>query len=465
MNVQEAAMQQAKRLSICLLALASLLLGGTSPTTAQTATIFEGGRLITGDGGTPIEDSAFVIEGSHITAVGRRGDVRAPAGAARVDLTGKTVIPALVDAHSHIGYMRNLTSGSQNYTRENILDHMQKFAYFGVAASMALGSDFGELPYELRDEIAAGKHPTAARFVTAGRGLAPPDEIKPTNMHHATYLVTTEEQARTAVRELAARKATIVKTWLDDRRGTIQKLTPALYGAIIDEAHKNNLRVTVHATNLPDVKALVRANVDGLAHMVTEVDDELIDLLKAHRNVYFTLALGGLRRQLYAPWLNPPHPLISDTVAPEQIKRLQDRLAKGPSPAAQQSWERIAAGVKRFAAAGVQIGVGTDGGGQQGDQFIGWTMHAELENMVAAGMTPAQVLLAATKTSAAIVKLDELGGVAPGKSADFVVLDANPLDDITNTRRIAKVYLRGQELPRAAMAAKWQAEFRTASTR
>src|SRR5262245_2983317 len=117
MNLQEAVMQQAKRLSICLLALASLSLSGTSPTKAQTATIFEGARLITGDGGAPIEDSAFVIESGRVTAVGRRGEVRAPAGAARVDLTGKTVIPALVDAHSHIGYMRNLTSGAQNYTR------------------------------------------------------------------------------------------------------------------------------------------------------------------------------------------------------------------------------------------------------------------------------------------------------------------------------------------------------------
>src|SRR5215467_8179263 len=236
-------MQQAKRLSICLLALASLFLGGTSATEAQTATIFEGGRLITGDGGTPIEDAAFVIEGSRITAVGRRGEVRAPAGAARVDLTGKTVIPALVDAHSHIGYMRNLTSGAQNYTRENILDHMQKFAYFGVAASMALGSDFGDLPYQLRDEIAAGKHPTAARFVTAGRGLAPPQEIR--DMRHSAHRITNEEEARAAVRELAARKATIVKTWVDSRGATIPKLEPALYTAIIDEAHKNNLRVTV----------------------------------------------------------------------------------------------------------------------------------------------------------------------------------------------------------------------------
>jgi imidazolonepropionase-like amidohydrolase len=457
-------MQQAKRLSTLLVAAVLALAIGTSQTKAQTATLFEGARLITGDGSTPIEDSAFGIEAGRITAVGRRGEVRAPASAARVDLSGKTVIPALVDAHSHIGYMRNLTSGPQNYTRENILDHMQKFAYFGVAASMALGSDFGDLPFELRDEIAAGKHPTAARFVTAGRGIAPPQEIR--DMRHSAYRITNEEEARAAVRELAARKATIVKTWVDSRGGTIPKLEPALYAAIIDEAHKNNLRVTVHATALADVKALVRANVDGLAHMVGNVDDELVDLLKSHPNVYFTLALGGLRRQLYAPWLNPPHHLISETVSPEQIKRLQDRVAKGPAANAQQTWERLSAGVKRLTAAGVRIGVGTDGGGQQGDQFIGWTMHAELENMVAAGMTPAQVLVAATRTSAGIVNLDELGAVAPGKSADFVVLDANPLDDITNTRRIARVYLRGQELPRAAMAAKWQAEFsQTASTR
>src|SRR5262245_43338179 len=426
LNLQEAAMQQGKRLSIYLLALASLFLNGTSPTKAQTATIFEGARLITGDGGTPIEDSAIIVEAGRITAVGRRSEVRAPAGATRVDLTGKTVIPALVDAHSHIGYMHNLTSGPQNYTRENILDHMQKFAYFGVAASMALGSDFGDMPYELRDEIAAGKHPTAARFVTAGRGIAPPQEIR--DMRHSAYRITTEEEARAAVRDLAARKATIVKTRADSRGGTIPKHEPALYAAIIDEAHKNNLRVTVHATALSDVKALVRANVDGLAHMVGNVDDELIDLLKSHPNVYFTLALGGLRRQLYAPWLNPPHQLISDSVSPEQIKRLQERLAKGPAANAPQTWERLSAGVKRLAAADVRIGVGTDGGGQQGDQFIGWTMHAELENMVAAGMTPAQVLVAATKTSAGIVNLDELGGVVPGKSADFVVLDANPLD-------------------------------------
>ena len=92
--------------------------------TSGGITLFEGARLIVGDGMAPIESSAFLVENNRFTRVGRKGEIQAPAGAARVDLTGKTVIPALVDAHSHIGYMKNLTSGPQNYTRENILDHM-----------------------------------------------------------------------------------------------------------------------------------------------------------------------------------------------------------------------------------------------------------------------------------------------------------------------------------------------------
>jgi imidazolonepropionase-like amidohydrolase len=460
-------MCRAKRVSSYFVVAACLLLaaGSASPAQSQApATVFEGARLITGEGNAPIENSAIVVEIDRIVAVGRRGEVAVPAGAARVDLTGKTVIPALIDAHSHIGYMRNLTSGPQNYTRQNILDHMYKFAYFGVAASMAMGSDFGNLPFQLRDETQAGKYPGAARFLTAGRGLAPVDEIKPNNMRHSAFLVTTEEDARAGVREAAAHGVTMVKTWVDSRGGTVRKLTPPLFTAIIDEAHKLNMRVVVHATGLADVKALVRADVDGLAHMVNDVDDELMDLLKARPNTFFTLALNGLRRSLYAPWLNPPHAMVSESVWPEQIKRLQDRLGKGPGASAQQNWDRIARGVARFTAAGVRVGVGTDGGGQQGDQFIGWTMHTEMENMVAAGMTPAQVIVAATRTSAGIHRLDDLGTVAAGKSADFVVLDANPLDDITNTRRISQVFLRGQEVPRAALAAKWQAEFRAAAT-
>jgi imidazolonepropionase-like amidohydrolase len=441
-----------------LLAAASLTTTAQQPASPSRATLFEGARLLTGDGNAPIENSAFLVENDKFTRVGRKGEVAAPPGAIRVDLAGKTVIPALIDAHSHIGYMKNLTSGPQNYTRENILDHMYRFAYFGVAASQAMGTDFGELPFQLRGELMAGKYPDAARFLSAGRGLSPIDEISPTNMRHAAFVVTTEEGARASVQELAARKVRIVKTWVDDRGGTIKKLTPNLYRAIIDEAHKQNLLVAVHATGLEDAKELLRSGIDVFAHMISDVDDELVALFRQHPKTAVLLALGGPRRTIYAPWLNPPHPLVTETVSPEQIKRLQSRLSSTTPEAlaaGRQAWERLARGIQRLNAAGVKIGVGTDGGGQTGDQFIGWTMHTEMENMVSAGMTPAQVLVAATRTSAEILGLDDLGMVTAGKSADFVVLDADPLDNITNTRRISKVYLRGKEVDRIKMKSRW----------
>jgi imidazolonepropionase-like amidohydrolase len=420
--------------------------------------LFEGARLIRGDGSAPIENAAFLVERDRFTRVGRKGEVQAPAGAKRVDLTGKFVIPGLVDAHSHIGYMKNLTSGPQNYTRENILDHMHRFAYYGVVASLAMGSDFGELPYQLRDEFQAGQYPDAARFLSAGRGLAPEDEVRPDNMRHSAYTIRTADDARKAVRELSTLKVKIVKTWVDDRGGTIRKLTPQLYGAIIDEAHKLDMRVAVHATGLTDAKDLLRAGIDIFAHMISDVDDELIELFKQHPKTAVLLALGGPRRTIYAPWIDPPHPLVRETVSPEQIERLRQRLAGAKPDALERdraAWNRLARGIARLNAAGVRIGVGTDGGGQTGDQFIGWTMHTEMENMVAAGMTPAQVLVAATKTSAEILGLDDLGTVTPGKSADFVVLDANPLDDITNSRKIAQVYVHGKELDRARLKTAW----------
>lgn len=422
---------------------------------AGVVTLYEGARVIAGDGNAPIENAAFLVERGRFVRVGRKGAIQAPQGAARVDLTGKTVIPALVDAHSHIGYMKNLTSGAENYTRENILDHMRRFAYYGVGASQAMGSDFGEMPYRLRDDILEGKYPDAARFLTAGRGLAPLSEISPDNMRQAAFAVTTVSGARASVQELVPRKVKLIKTWVDDRGGAVKPLAPELYRAIIDEAHRNNLRVAVHATDLQQAKELLRANVDVFAHMISDVDAELLALFKQHPKTTVLSALGGPHRAVHAPWLNPVHPLIAETVLPEQIARLQSRFPlKGDGLVrSKDSWDRLAGGIAKLHASGVPIGVGTDGGGQQGDQFIGWTMHAELENMVMAGIPPAEALVAATKISAEILGQDDLGMVAAGKSADFVVLDANPLENITNTRRISRVFLRGVEIDRTGLRA------------
>src|SRR3954470_9192874 len=139
--------------ALCLLAglLAAAL--ASPPAAAQSnATLFEGARLITGDGGAPIEDSAFLIEGNRITQVGRRGQVTAPAGAARVDLAGKTVIPGIVDAHGHPGFLDMVTGkmSKANFTRENYIDHLQRYAYHGVVAVISTGTDFGDLAFNLR---------------------------------------------------------------------------------------------------------------------------------------------------------------------------------------------------------------------------------------------------------------------------------------------------------------------------
>jgi imidazolonepropionase-like amidohydrolase len=427
--------------------------------------LFEGARLITGDGSAPIEDSAFIIDNDRFQRIGRRGEVEAPTGALRVDLSGKTVMPALVEMHAHLGYWRGWETSAGYFTREQLLDDLQRLAYYGVAAVLSLGADRREVAYALRDEWRASPPPDTARFLTAGQGLALPKAGPAGVLSEAVYSVATESEARAAVRELARNKVDRwIKIWHDSRRGL---LPPPLFKAIIDEAHRHQLRVAAHVHELEDFKDLLRAGIDGFAHptwrqtRVEPVDDELVALFRERPDVFIGTSFWTPRNQIYGRrpyWIDEP--ILRETFTADEIRRLEN--PRTPKDAA-EGWASgpVPRSLKRLKAAGVRFGLGTDMGGG-GPAYFGFSSHVELESLVRAGLTPLEAIVAGTRNSAEFLGLDSLGSIAPGRSADFIVLDANPLDDIANTRRIARVYLRGREVNRAALRAKWTAADRQA---
>ncbi len=479
------------RMHATLLIAAGALVAMTALAAAQVATVYEGARLITGDGSPPIEDSSFVVENNRFGEIGRRGAVAVPPGAARVDLTGKTVMPTMVDLHGHFGF-QNIAAGTMSkatFTRDNLIDHLQRLAFHGVGAAVGVGdlvdradmqggrTGWGDVPLRLRDEVVPG----AALFHTSGAGMAWPGsgaQGDPSRVD-VSYPVTTVAEARAAVDDYVRMKPDFIKIWVDSRRGTKKTLTPDLYAAIADEAHKFDVPVGVHNVTLVDAKALLRAGVEGWLHVPVRdgdvVDDEIVGIVKDRiargdrPNMWITLSLitawmntaGGTR----PAWLDDP--LLRATFAPEQIERYWGDPLKKMTPETlarvRQNFENDGRNAMRLRAAGMRVVGGTDTG--QSRFLIGYFNHLDLESMVAIGMTPMEAIVAATRDGAAIGHFDT-GLVAPGRSADFIVLDANPLERIANTRRIDQVYLRGAQVPRAALAAKWQGEFQhAASTR
>jgi imidazolonepropionase-like amidohydrolase len=423
----------------CLLLVSAViaLLSVATPAQQPSPTIaFTGARVIDGTDRAPIDNATLLVRGGKIVAVGAASAVTVPAGAQRVPLAGKTVIPGLINAHGHVGNTVGMEQG--HYSADNVARDLKTYAAYGITTVFSLGDDQAA-GIAARD---AQRTPTLnrARLFVAGPVLAPKSV----------------DEARKLVDEDAAMKVDIVKIRVDDNLGTTPKMAPDIYKAVIDQAHKKGLRVAVHLFYLDDAKAVLDAGADFIAHSVrdTAVDDQFIAMLKRRNVCYCPTLMREVSTFVYEstpPWFADPLFLKhADMAAVEALKQPARQQAMANSKSAQRykaGLEVANRNLKKLSDAGVPIAMGTDTGPPA--RFQGYFELMELEMMAKAGLTPRQVLASATRDAARCMKLDsELGTLEPNKWADFVVLDADPLADISNVRKINAVYVAGNAVAR-----------------
>src|SRR6202046_3235937 len=402
---------------------------------ARSAVLYEGARLIIGDASAPIENGAFVVENGRITAVGVRGAVKAPAGAVRVDLTGKTVMPTFNNVHMHIGYEAFVSWGPEDHTTENVLDHLEREAFYGAGAVMTMGDQPDDFAIRFQRDQRAGKFPPAARFFFAA-GLAPPGGgpdtvlIQGTNALHAIREVATPDQAVAAVRQIAAKNIPQIKFWVDERdntRGGMKKLSPEIYGAIIAEAHRHGITVHAHATTLADQKGVVRAGADVLVHTVAneKIDDEFVALLKEKKPYWApVMGLGDT-----ADLCEAPNPFVEQSMPDSvvaDVRAGKTWLRSSPCSAAPNARrdEILKYNFSQMVVAGARTVLGSDAG-VSAKYGYGFAEHHEIAMYVRFGMSPAEALVISTSRPAELLRIKDGGVRRKGAGADFMVLDAN----------------------------------------
>jgi imidazolonepropionase-like amidohydrolase len=424
-------MRAATLLSVGLLAVVPAL---TQDAPAAMPFAFVGARLIDGTGAPPVLDAVMVVQDGKITAAGTAASVRIPAGATRVNVSGRTIMPGMINAHGHVGDVRGLKASQEFYTPEHVKHQLAVFARYGVTTVVSLGGD-GPAGVQVRDEKAAG----IARLYVAGPVIAASDPAA----------------ARAAVDGVKAMKADIVKIRVDDNLGAGKKMPAEVYRAVIDQAHAQGLKVAAHIFYLQDAKDVLAAGGDFIAHSVRDlfVDRAFIDLLKARDACVCPTLMRDVSTFVYESrpsFFDDPffrREADAETMTGLQTPQYQ---ASNRSPSATRykaALEIAKANLKQLHDAGVRIAMGTDSGPV--GRFQGYFEHLELEHMVAAGLTPMQVIASATSGAARCLNVaDRLGTLRPGMEADFLVLGANPLDDIRNTRTLESAWVRGARVPR-----------------
>jgi imidazolonepropionase-like amidohydrolase len=397
---------------------------------------FVGGRIIDGTGAAAIEDGVLVVRDGRIEAVGTSDSVTVPADAEQIDVSGRTLMPGMVNAHGHVNNIQGLEQ--VDYTEAQVERQLGLYARYGVTTVFSLGGDGPEsMMVRDRQDSTDLEH---ARIYVAGNIVTGPSP----------------EEAREQVAEVAASGADVVKIRIDDNLGSSTKMTQETYQAVIEAAHEHGLKLTAHMYYLEDAKGLLEAGADLLAHSVrdVEVDDELVTLLRDTGVCYCPTLMREVSTFAYESrpeWFDDA--FFSKEVDPSVIATLdspewRDRSSSPSAQTYKAQLEVAKANLKTLSDAGIPIAMGTDTG--PAARFQGYFEHGELALMVDAGLTPMQAIVASTSSAARCMEVDaDLGSLQAGKWADFLVLGANPLDDIANTQTLETVYIAGNVVPGA----------------
>ncbi|MBL7698617.1 MAG: amidohydrolase family protein [Chitinophagaceae bacterium] len=411
--------------------------------------LLKNAKILRGDSTPVIENGNILIENGRIAEVGAGVTGQ---GAEEVDLSGKTVMPAIMCTHAHIGVVKDTTASGANYTRENIIRQLKKYASYGVLHVQALGTDRPLLFQNgLYDSLRNGSG-EGARLISAGFGFnVPQANVNPSSTQGLVYRPSSASQVPAEMDSLAKLGINTVKIWVDDFNKTVPKMNEEVYHAIIDEAHKRNMKVAAHVYYLADARRLVADGIDFLAHSIRDsvVDDALLAMMKSKDVVYiptlsldkFAYAYGG-----ETEWINDPffkeslEPGVYEMISSEKYK---NDTKNSPAYARNQNAFKIAmANAKKIFDYGIKVALGTDSGAFP-IRTQGFAEHLEMQLLSEAGVPVSDVIAIATNNSAQALGLRDFGTIGAGKVADLLVLDADPMQDIKNTRKIFSVYKAG----------------------